>query len=174
MAYPRPQFQRKDWQSLNGSWHYAFSEATAKPAWQGEIQVPYPPESKLSGVHDESFHPVIWYERSFTIPTTWQGKRIILHFGAVDYRAKVWVNGQHVVSHEGGHTPFKADITDALTEGEQTVTVRAEDDPFDLTQPRGKQDWQEKPTESGTPEPQASGKRFGSSLSLKHTSQNSE
>lgn len=147
MSYPRPQFSRADWQSLNGSWNYSFShELNATSVdWQGKIAVPFPPESQLSGVHDESFHPVIWYQRTFSIKDSWQGRRIHLHFGAVDYRARVWVNDQLVATHEGGHTPFHADITDALIKGEQTVTVRAEDDPFDLSQPRGKQDWQENP-----------------------------
>lgn len=147
MAYPRPQFCRHDWQSLNGAWQYAFNSSldVAAVRWQGDITVPYPPESALSGVHDEGFHPVIWYQRSFELAEAWQGKRVILHFGAVDYRARVWVNGHLVVTHEGGHTPFHADITEALSTGTQTVTVRAEDDPLDLTQPRGKQDWQEKP-----------------------------
>ncbi len=147
MHYPRPQCRRNDWQNLNGSWSYAFSNAKQanQVTWQGNIQVPYPPESQLSGVHDESFHPVVWYQRTFTLPESWQNKRILLHFGAVDYRAQVWVNGQLVVSHEGGHTPFQADISDVIVAGEQTVAVRAEDDPFDLSQPRGKQDWQENP-----------------------------
>ena len=145
--YPRPQFVRSDWHDLNGAWNYSFdtTEQPGEVSWQGDIQVPFPPESLLSGVHDEAYHPVVWYKRSFSVPETWQGKRVHLHFGAVDYRARVWVNGQLVVTHEGGHTPFHADVTDVLGEGEQTVTVRAEDDPHDLSQPRGKQEWQEKP-----------------------------
>ena len=147
MDYPRPQFQRDSWQSLNGSWDYSFNQTqdSSDLSWDGKITVPYPPEAKLSGVHDESYHSVIWYQRSFSVPKDWQGKRVLLHFGAVDYRARVWVNGQLVVTHEGGHTPFHADITGVLVDGEQTVTVRAEDDPHDLSQPRGKQEWQEKP-----------------------------
>ena len=147
MVYPRPQCQRALWQSLDGAWQYTFDEAGTADGleWQGSIEVPYPPESALSGVKDEGFHKVIWYQRSFSVPDDWQGKRLLLHFGAVDYRAQVWVNGQLVVTHEGGHTPFSADITDALVDGEQTVTVRAEDDPFDLSKPRGKQDWQREP-----------------------------
>ncbi|MEZ4630595.1 MAG: glycoside hydrolase family 2 TIM barrel-domain containing protein [Deinococcales bacterium] len=148
MLYPRPQHRRKDWQNLDGIWHYAFDEGQnpASIRWQGDINVPFAPEAKLSGVHDEGYHPVIWYERSFSLPQAWQNKRIILHFGAVDYEAKVWVNGQHVISHEGGHTPFKVDITEALkVEGDQVITVRAADDPLDMSKPRGKQEWQEKP-----------------------------
>ena len=145
--YPRPQQRRAEWQSLNGAWEYSFntSDRPDKVRWQGEIQVPYPPESKLSGVNDQSYHPVIWYQRNFSVPKGWRKQRIILHFGAVDYAAKVWVNGQLVAEHEGGHTPFSADITNVLTTGQQTVVVRAEDDPMDMSKPRGKQEWQEKP-----------------------------
>ena len=113
--------------------------------WSGDIRVPYPPESELSGVNDPGFHPVVWYRRSFSPPESWRDGRVILHFGAVDYRARVWVNGQLVAEHEGGHTPFSADITDVLGDGEQEVVVRAEDDPLDLEKPRGKQDWQPEP-----------------------------
>jgi beta-galactosidase/beta-glucuronidase len=147
MAYPRPQLSRSSWLSLDGSWRYAFSETShvKDVTWQGQILVPYPPESEASGVNDKGFHPVVWYQRSFTVPEPWTGQRILLHFGAVDYAAQVWVNGQLVVTHEGGHTPFSADITNVLSTGEQIVIVRAEDDPHDLTQPRGKQDWRSDP-----------------------------
>lgn len=147
MSYPRPQYQRSDWHSLDGAWYYSFEEKhrVTDVVWAGEITVPFPPESALSGVGDGSYHAVIWYQRHFTVPSSWQGQRILLHFGAVDYRAQVWVNGQLVAMHEGGHTPFFADITDVLVAGEQTVTVRAEDDPFDMSKPRGKQEWQPEP-----------------------------
>jgi len=142
-GYPRPQLIRETWLLLNGAWRFSFSETddAMAVAWDREIQVPFPPESELSGVHDPGFHPVAWYQRTFTIPEDWQGERVLLHFGAVDYAARVWVNGQLVVTHEGGHTPFFADVTSALGSGEQVVTVRAEDDPADLGKPRGKQDW---------------------------------
>ena len=88
----------------------------------------------------------MWYRRTFSVPAEYEGKRLLLHCGAVDYRAHVWVNNKLVVTHEGGQTPFHADITAALrTDGEQVVVIRAEDDPTDLAQPRGKQDWQEHP-----------------------------
>ncbi len=147
MVYPRPQLARDSWLSLDGSWSYAFddSDSVKGVAWQGQILVPYPPESSASGVNDQGFHPVVWYQRTFNIPEAWEGQRTILHFGAVDYRAQVWVNGQLVATHEGGHTPFSADITNVLVAGEQTVVVRAEDDPFDMSQPRGKQDWRKDP-----------------------------
>lgn len=151
MSYPRPQFRRQQWKSLDGPWSFSFSPArlVSRVDWTHEITVPFPPESKLSGVHDEDFHPVVWYRRTFQVPTEWAGKRVRLHFGAVDYRAQVWVNGQLVAAHEGGHTPFWADVTDALTgaigTGVEEVTVRAEDDPADLAKPRGKQDWLREP-----------------------------
>lgn len=142
--YPRPQFRRDKWESLDGLWSYSFSDCAdlSDVQWQGEICVPYPPESSKSGVGDPSFHPVIWCQRNFKIPSSWSEERLILHFGAVDYSARVWVNGQLVVTHEGGHTPFSADITDELNDEEQILTVRAEDDPLALDKPRGKQDWQ--------------------------------
>lgn len=149
-AYPRPQLQRDDWTSLNGSWRFRFDDSAAfiSPKditdWPLSIKVPFPPESKTSGIGDQGFHKVCWYERDFDLQPG--NRRTILRFGAVDYSAKVWVNGQLAVTHEGGHTPFSADITHLLDpSGKQTVTVRAEDDPADLTKPRGKQDWQLEP-----------------------------
>jgi beta-galactosidase/beta-glucuronidase len=109
------------------------------------IRVPFPPESTASGIGDPGFHRVLWYRRTFTAPQA-PDERLLLHFGAVDYSAHVWVNGQLVAQHSGGHTPFSADITDALHDaGEQVLVVRTVDDPLDLEQPRGKQDWQEEP-----------------------------
>lgn len=149
-AYPRPQLVREHWQSLNGKWKFAFdnNKQYKHPSdgirWTNEIVVPFPPESKASGIGDRGFHHGCWYERDFDIKA--EGQRVFLHFGAVDYQAKVWVNGSLVVEHEGGHTPFSADITRALNEsGQQTVSVFVQDDPFDLAKPRGKQDWQLEP-----------------------------
>ncbi|WP_236589066.1 glycoside hydrolase family 2 protein [Ramlibacter aurantiacus] len=149
-GYPRPQLRRDHWQSLNGSWRFCFDNEARHvgPAditeWPLEIVVPYPPESQASGIGDRGFHQVCWYQREFEL--TPADDRVILHFGAVDYAARVWVNGELVVTHEGGHTPFRADITQALRpDGKQVVTVRADDDPHDLTKPRGKQDWQPEP-----------------------------
>jgi beta-galactosidase/beta-glucuronidase len=146
-AYPRPQLVREHWQSLNGLWKFTFDNTNqykhpADPiSWSHQIQVPYPPESETSGVGDRGFHRACWYERDFDIKAG--EDRVVLHFGAVDYHAHVWVNGFLVIEHEGGHTPFSVDITRALNGlGRQTVTVHAEDDPLDLAKPRGKQDWQ--------------------------------
>ncbi|MCA9836692.1 MAG: glycoside hydrolase family 2 [Trueperaceae bacterium] len=147
MDYPRPQLVRQDWKNLNGKWAYSFdSSLTATGlSWQSSITVPYPPESELSGVNDQAYHPVIWYKREFDVPGDWQGKRILLHFGAVDYQAQVWLNDKLVATHVGGHTPFQADVSSELKEGNNVLVVRAADDPLDLAKPRGKQEWQEKP-----------------------------
>jgi beta-galactosidase/beta-glucuronidase len=154
-SHPRPQFRRSEWTDLCGTWRFAFDDADEGLAerWYagGElelaIQVPYPPESKLSEVNDTSFHPVVWYAREFGTPELSDGRRLLLHFGAVDYRATVWVNGVHLGEHEGGQTPFAFDVTDVLDPERQgqAVVVRAEDRPTDLGQPRGKQVWTEEP-----------------------------
>ena len=149
-AYPRPQLVRDNWQSLNGPWRFAFDNQRRYRlpddgiAWTHEIIVPFPPESQASGVGDRGFHRVCWYQREFVLQPG--GPCVLLHFGAVDYRARVWLNGHVVAEHEGGHTPFVANITDALLgEGPQVLTVLVEDDPHDLAKPRGKQDWQLEP-----------------------------
>ncbi len=112
------------------------------------IQVPYPPESIASGIGDNGFHAVVWYRRTFEVAPEDAEKRLLLHCGAIDYYAQVWVNGQLIARHEGGQTPITVDIRTALRPGtEQVVVIRAEDAPKDLTQPRGKQDWQEPPHE---------------------------
>ncbi len=150
IAYPRPQLQRSQWTSLNGTWKFTYDDdgIYMRPSdistWDKCIEVPFAPESIRSGINDTGFHPNCWYERDFDVTAT--GKRVLLHFGAVDYRARVWVNGQFMIDHEGGHTPFSMDITSVLRpDGRQTVTVWAEDDPHDLAKPRGKQDWQREP-----------------------------
>jgi beta-galactosidase/beta-glucuronidase len=147
---PNPQFMREGWVDLCGQWDFAHDDANrgvAERWWDGggafdrKITVPFPPESKLSGLRETGFHPVIWYRRTFSAPPSAPGERLLLTFGAVDYAATVWVNGQCVGSHEGGHVPFTLDVTHALGEGEQVLVVRAEDQPEDVRIPRGKQDW---------------------------------
>jgi beta-galactosidase/beta-glucuronidase len=150
--YPRPHFKRQEWLNLNGQWDFAFDDSNVgldekwflQHDFSETIMVPFAFQTKLSGIEKTEFHDIVWYRRSFSIPTEWDGNGIILHFGAVDYRAVVWVNGFFVTSHEGGHTPFYADITSVLKEGENYVVVRAEDLSTDLEQPRGKQFWEEK------------------------------
>jgi beta-galactosidase/beta-glucuronidase len=107
------------------------------------ITVPFCYQSRLSGIGDTSFHDVVWYARAFGRPAGLENGRLLLHFGAVDYRAAVWVNGAQVASHEGGHTPFCADVTDVLRREENVVVVRAEDPSRDTAIPRGKQYWKE-------------------------------
>jgi beta-galactosidase/beta-glucuronidase len=145
-GYPRPQLQRSQWINLNGTWKFCFDDEGKwqKPDnianWTHTIDVPFAPESDRSGIGDTGFHPYCWYERGFDVPIA--RERVLLHFGAVDYQASVWVNGQFVGSHEGGHTPFSFDITNVLKpETSQRVTVWTQDDPHDLAKPRGKQDW---------------------------------
>ncbi len=153
--HPRPQLARTNWTDLTGLWGFAHDDASQGLAenWKGRedvftgmITVPFPPESRASGIHDPGFHPVVWYRRTFNRPDDLGDRHLVLHCGAIDYFAQVWVNGQLVAEHEGGQTPFSADISSALTsEGEQTIVIRAEDPPLDLEQPRGKQDWHEQP-----------------------------
>ncbi len=152
--HPRPQLTRPDWEELDGPWGLAFDDGgigiveqwpRRDDVFDRVIRVPFPFESPASGIADTGFHPVVWYRRTVTAAAQ-PGHRLLLHFGAVDYRAHVWVNGRGVAYHEGGHTPFTADITSALDpSGEQVIVVRAEDSPLDLRQPRGKQDWQRRP-----------------------------
>ena len=152
---PNPQFVRPGWTDLSGVWHFAFDDADTGLAerrylhperFAERITVPYPPESRLSGIHETGFHPWLWYARQFTVPALATGERLRLCFGAVDYSAMVWVDGTRVGEHSGGQTPFSFDITDALGSGdEHWIVVRAEDDPHDAEQPRGKQDWRAEP-----------------------------
>jgi beta-galactosidase/beta-glucuronidase len=151
-VHPRPQLTRPRWYDLSGAWQFAYDDGDVglEQKWQERadvfdrtITVPYPPESPASGIGNREFHRVLWYRRTFDVLPD-SGAGLLLHFGAVDYSAHVWVNGQLVAAHEGGHTPFTADVTEAIRHdaGEQVVVVRAEDDPEDLEQPRGKQDWE--------------------------------
>ncbi|MET0963603.1 MAG: glycoside hydrolase family 2 TIM barrel-domain containing protein [Noviherbaspirillum sp.] len=149
-SYPRPQLVRPDWTSLDGPWNFAFDnerrfDMTGCPAvWTHQINVPFAPESAQSGVNDRGFHLACWYQREFDFQPG--NGCVILHFGAVDYRATVWVNGHQVAVHEGGHSSFSADISNVLDgSGRHVLTVHAEDDPQDLAKPRGKQDWQLEP-----------------------------
>jgi len=172
-TYPRPMMVREAWTSLDGTWGFAHDDAdegidsrwfsaadtVATTVFSQRIEVPYPPESPASGIGARGFHPVVWYRKTVTAavlaPTGTAGRRILIHFGAVDFRATVWFDGVRVASHVGGQTPFSIDVTDALSEGAtdaaggaahpHTIVVRAEDDPANFEQPRGKQDWRETP-----------------------------
>lgn len=171
--HPRPQLTRERWHDLDGDWAFAFDDGAVGTTdrWQLSaepfdrvIRVPFPFESEASGIGDPGFHPVVWYRRTFRARRR-PGHRVLLHLGAVDHRAHVWLNGHLVATHEGGHTPIVADVTAELagsdepddgrradddpdgarTGPEQVLVVRAEDSPGDLGQPRGKQDWQLEP-----------------------------
>ncbi len=150
-AYPRPQLRREGYSLLNGLWDFSIDEsgAATRPrdvTFDRNILVPFAPETPASGVQQPGFFRACWYRRKFTALRLDAGERLILHLGAVDYVASVYVNGHLVVRHEGGYTPFSADITDLLIEqDQQEIVVRAEDDPHDLAKPRGKQDWLSEP-----------------------------
>ena len=141
--YPRPLMERADWMNLNGLWEYAVAGVDAgKPARpDGQILVPFAIESSLSGVGRMlSDQENLWYMRTFTVPSSWKGKRVLLHFGAVDWKAEVWVDDVYVGSHTGGYTPFSFDVTEALiAKGAHTLTVKTWDGTDHGYQPRGKQ-----------------------------------
>jgi beta-galactosidase/beta-glucuronidase len=141
--YPRPQFVREAWLNLNGEWEFEETPDLANPPLgrrlSGRILAPFAPESKLSGIGKTDFMPAVWYRRAFTIPAEWKDQRIVLQFGAVDYEAMVWVNGQLAGSHRGGYVPFQFDITALLRAGENELVVGALDDTRSPLQPTGKQ-----------------------------------
>ena len=165
--YPRPQLVRDAWLSLDGQWAFqtdpqdvGISEGWGAGHHQltASITVPFPPESAASGVADTSPNRVFWYLRTITAGevedllsrsglSAERDATLVLHFGAVDYKADVWVNGTHLQTHEGGHAPFKVTIPGFLTApgAPLVVVVRAEDDPHCISQPRGKQDWRGTP-----------------------------
>lgn len=151
--FPQPQFEREQWMTLNGPWEFEFDDARAglRENWSAgtrkfsrTIIVPFAFETKLSGIGDTSFHPEVWYRKSFTVPAAWKGRRVLLKFGAVDYRAWVWLNGRSLGYHEGGNVPFSFDITPVMAAGANTLVVRVEDPPTDRYIPRGKQYWEPK------------------------------
>lgn len=148
-SYPRPQLRRAAWQNLNGLWEYAVTDAqTTKEevAYEGEILVPFAIESSLSGVQ-RTFLPTdrLWYRRTFEIDPDWRSKRVMLHFGAVDYRCEVWVNNRLVGTHTGGNNPFGFDITAALRKrGPQLLELRVADPTDTESITRGKQQLKQK------------------------------
>ncbi|RED95273.1 glycoside hydrolase family 2 protein [Marinoscillum furvescens] len=140
--YPRPIMERADWQNLNGLWSYAIAPVnTIEPgSYDGNILVPFAVESSLSGVQRAvGKENVLWYKRTFEVPDQWEGQNVLLHFGAVDWRAEVIVNGIKVGEHEGGYAPFYFDITPYLVAGEQELKVKVWDPTDEGPQPRGKQ-----------------------------------
>ncbi len=133
--YPRPQFRRDIWQSLNGEWEFGFGD---KQNYDRKINVPFSYQWQASGIGDISVHDTVWYKRKFTVSE--KNKRALLCFTASDYETDVWVNGNHVIKHIGGFTPFSADITEYLKEGENEIVVRCIDT-LETAVPRGKQSW---------------------------------
>ena len=170
-SYPRPDFvaTNLNWQNLNGPWDFLFDDTDVgllehwhktglpnetlalkdnRPSRKRTIQVPFVFQSEASGINEQDVHEVLWYERTIEDIRTETEKqdrhRLLLRFGAVDYSCNVWVDGQYVGEHRGGHVPFDLDITEALYESsvaEHQLTVRVYDSANDLTQPRGKQYW---------------------------------
>jgi beta-galactosidase/beta-glucuronidase len=144
--YPRPQFVRADWLNLNGEWEFAFDDANKgrELGWhfglplEKRIIVPYPYQSSASGINDQSIHEYVWYARSFVVPAEWHGQNVLLHFGAVDYRTTVWINGKEVGHNQGGHVSFQFDIAPYLNHETNRLTLRVEDRQ-NPRQPRGKQ-----------------------------------
>ena len=141
--YPRPQLQRDDWMNLNGLWDYAVlpKNSSTFEKGQGKILVPFPIESALSGVKRKvTPDQKLWYRRTFQLPSSWENRRVILHFGAVDWEAKVWVNGNEIGIHRGGYDAFSFDITDYIKPGSNQTLTLAVWDPADTEEiPRGKQ-----------------------------------
>jgi len=146
--YPKPQFRRDTWLNLNGAWAFAFDfeNQGLSGHWEQDpakfdkkILVPFCPESKLSGIHYTDFIPAVWYRRTFTLPESWRGKRVFLHFGAVDYETRAWVNGKPVGRHWGGTVSFEFEITQTVKPGENVLVVYAFDDVRSELQPSGKQ-----------------------------------
>jgi len=146
--YPRPQFERSEWQCLNGAWTCQFdfglsgveSQLAHSRGFDRQIIVPFCPESPLSGIGHKDFIPAMWYHRTLQVPQSWQGRRILLHFGGVDYRAQVYIDGRQVAEHYGGAASFTVDVTRYVTIGSSNnLVVYVQDDVRSRLQPGGKQ-----------------------------------
>ncbi len=147
--HPRPQYLRTAWENLNGEWEFAFDFSVSKKeegfvqngVYEQKITVPFCPESELSGIGFTNFIPAVWYRKKVTLDTDALSGRVLLHFGAVDYHAEVYVNGNCVGTHDGGYVSFTFDITAAVKEGENEIVVYAVDDRRSGKQPSGKQSY---------------------------------
>ena len=146
--YPRPQFERKDWTNLNGEWTYTFDFGKSgkehgyanSTGFEDSIIVPFCPESPLSGVGHTDFINAMWYHKKLDIPQSWDGKKVMLNFGGVDYRAEIFVNGKSLFTHYGGGPSFSVDISNAVDYGKDNdLVVYVEDDVKSWQQPLGKQ-----------------------------------
>ncbi|MFK3737537.1 glycoside hydrolase family 2 TIM barrel-domain containing protein [Massilia sp. TN1-12] len=153
MEYPRPQLRRAAWRSLDGPWQAMLDDDArlvdpSEVTFDRTIIVPYPPEARASGVHDTGYRRRVWYRRAIQLDPAMvpaAGERLVLHFGAVNYRARVWVNGRFAIEHRGGHSPFSVDVTRFLDGSAVEIAVQADDDPQDMHKPRGKMDWERDP-----------------------------
>ena len=152
-AHPRPDRVRQNWRMLNGAWQFRFDRNNEgkkqrwyeNPCFDLTIQVPFAYQAELSGIGEKEHCDTVWYAREIAVPETMRAQRILLHFGAVDYQADVWLDGQYLGGHTGGYTPFTFDLTDlAEAGGTYTLVVRCEDR-LDMDQPRGKQSWKPEP-----------------------------
>ena len=154
LEHPRPDLMREDWISLNGEWDFEIDagrlgihrEYEKRDSFNRKINVPFCPESELSGIQHTDFMNAVWYRRDIEIPEGFATKRVILHFGAADYYTRVYVNSSFVGSHKGGYTPFSFDITDFLNESGNYITVYCEDDHRGDDQVKGKQSREYEPS----------------------------
>jgi len=167
--YPRPQFVRPEWINLNGQWQFEIDHGDSgiarkfyeRESLNGTIIVPFCPESALSGVQYTDFMPAVWYRRTFTLPQNWAGKRVLLHFGAVDYEATVWINGKQAGTHKGGYVSFTFDITDHLVNGENVICLCARTTCVPCASRAANKAANTIPTGAITPAPPAFGKPYG-------------
>lgn len=149
--YPRPQFVRNEWLNLNGEWNFAFDDENVglqnkwntNPKFDKIINVPFTYQCEMSGINIQDFHDIVWYSKKVVLPESYTEQKLLLHFGAVDYKSDIWVNGVHVCTHEGGHVPFSIDVTNVMAK-ELDIVLRVEDPTNDLELPRGKQYWKER------------------------------
>ena len=145
--HPFPQMVRESWINLNGEWEFEIDNGVTgkdrefynRDSLESKIIVPFCPESELSGIGNKDFMYCVWYRKEFELPESFAGKRVILHFGAVDYLSTVYINGKEAGSHKGGYTSFSVDITDYITEGKNVIHLCAEDNAAKYNQPAGKQ-----------------------------------
>lgn len=150
-SHPRPLLQRAGWISLDGIWEFALDRDAKwrrpeEVAWDARIRVPFAPETPASGIAFEGESLAFWYRRRLVVPALAPGERFLVHFGAVDHEATVWIDGRLAGRHEGGYTPFCVDVAEIRPQGgECELVVRAYDDPADLAKPRGKQTWRDRP-----------------------------
>ncbi|MFZ5893902.1 MAG: glycoside hydrolase family 2 protein [Myxococcota bacterium] len=152
VPHPHPQMRRRNWWPLDGEWDFALDPEADwslphEVNWNSKIRVPFAPETRESGVGDTGLYKACWYRKRLDQLPELGEERLLLHFGAVDYRATIWIDGHKALQHEGGYTPFEIDITDLVNPNlkNHEIIVCAEDDPADLAKPRGKQDWQLEP-----------------------------